>query len=126
MEPFMKHTVILLLAAGIFLVPLSFAFGQMAVIPASPAIPTNPVVMANAQGPKTSISFSDMNCSWNYVVLDSNGDRTGSCSVTGDVTFSLPNGQSLNMSGVKLASFPMNITQEMCSAICNGATSGCP
>ena len=122
----MKHTVVLLLAVGILLGPLTYAFGQMAVIPASPSIPSGPSTGANAQSAKTSIAFSKMNCAWNFGVTGSDGIQTGSCVVTGTVTFSQGNEQSLNMSNVTLGSFPRGLSESACSAICSGASSGCP
>ena len=122
----MKHTVVLLLAAGVLLGPLTYAFGQMAVIPASPTIPGSPPVGANAQSVKTAITFSKMNCAWSYEVTGSDGVKTGECIVTGTVTFSQENGQSLSMSDVTLASFPLNISEPMCAAMCNPTSTGCP
>ena len=122
----MKHTVVLLLAAGILLGPLTIAFGQMAEIPACPSIPSGPSKGLNAQSAKTAITFSKMSCAWNYGVTGPDGIQTGSCVVTGTVTFSQGNGQNLSMPNVKLASFPDDVSESVCSAICNGATSGCP
>ena len=122
----MKHIYKLVLLAGIMLGPLTYAFAQMTVIPPSPPIPPGPAVVANAQSAKARMTFSNMNCKWSYVATDANGDQTGACVVTGDVSFSLGNGENLGMSDVTLASFPMNISQANCSAICNSATSGCP